>query len=132
MAQPLVRSGETELYGDGIAERYGLEGATDCRGIDYVEFKVPRGAADKIRTFYDCVFDAPTAIVTDASGGGGGGMIAIVGIPPGAPGGGPPPPRAPWSASDLSTRWVGPTKVSCSVSVMTKFRPTMATTYRCM
>ena len=79
MAQPLVRSGETELYGDGIAEQYGLEGATDCRGIDYVEFKVPRGAADKIRTFYDCVFDAPTAIVTDASGGGGG-MIAIVGI----------------------------------------------------
>jgi len=81
--QPLVRPGETELYGDGVAERYGLEGATDCRGIDYVEFRVPRGSAEKIGSFYDYAFDAPTTLVTDGAGEGEeGDAIAIVGIGP--------------------------------------------------
>mmetsp|Transcript_5345 Transcript_5345/g.10196 ORF Transcript_5345/g.10196 Transcript_5345/m.10196 type:complete len:486 (-) Transcript_5345:1184-2641(-) len=42
---------------------------TDCKGISYVEFLVPRNTADKISEFYNCVFDATTTVYHDASTG---------------------------------------------------------------
>jgi len=37
---------------------------TNCRGIQYVEFHVPPNTAAQIAEFYDCVFDAPTNLLT--------------------------------------------------------------------
>lgn len=54
------------------AEQYGTSATpstTDCKGISYVEFLVPRNTADKISEFYNCVLDATTSVFHDPSTG---------------------------------------------------------------
>jgi hypothetical protein len=55
--QPIISSDETDEWGDNIATKYGKE-ASECLGIDYVEFQCPIGTAERIALFYDSVFDA--------------------------------------------------------------------------
>lgn len=43
--------------------------STDCKGISYVEFLVPRNTAAKISEFYNCVLDATTSVYHDPSTG---------------------------------------------------------------
>ncbi len=75
--QPIIYSDKEEHiqeYQD-VANKYGLKQGqeTECRGISYVEFNVPKGfnsnnnnnKIEDLAEFYDCVFDAPTNVVTD-------------------------------------------------------------------
>jgi len=48
---------------------------TDCGGIAYVEFDIPRGTAESIAEFYECAFDAPTNVLSTPDA-----AIAIVGF----------------------------------------------------
>jgi len=60
---------DIETY-SSAAELYGLDSVDDeseCKGVSYVEFLVPRGTTEKIAEFYDCVFDATTSCFTDPS-----------------------------------------------------------------
>eukprot|EP00587_Corethron_hystrix_P008887 CAMPEP_0113314756 /NCGR_PEP_ID=MMETSP0010_2-20120614/10685_1 /TAXON_ID=216773 ORGANISM="Corethron hystrix, Strain 308" /NCGR_SAMPLE_ID=MMETSP0010_2 /ASSEMBLY_ACC=CAM_ASM_000155 /LENGTH=294 /DNA_ID=CAMNT_0000171097 /DNA_START=104 /DNA_END=988 /DNA_ORIENTATION=+ /assembly_acc=CAM_ASM_000155 len=60
-------------------EAYGIENgatATDCVGISYVEFRVPRGSAEKIAEFYRVVLGAASAVV-ESPGGKEGGFDAV-------------------------------------------------------
>lgn len=89
-SQPIVSKNDASTFGEEIAAKYGTD-ETECRGIDYVEFDVPRGTADAIAEFYDCVFDAPISVVEVETAKGGGkrrgggaepaaGRVAIVGV----------------------------------------------------
>jgi catechol 2,3-dioxygenase-like lactoylglutathione lyase family enzyme len=64
--QPFIRASETNAW-DNVATRFGMD-ETDCRGLDYIEFKCPRGTAEKIALFYDSVLDATTSVITDDEG----------------------------------------------------------------
>lgn len=60
---------DIETY-SSAAEKYGLDSVDDeseCKGVSYVEFLVPRGTTEKIAEFYDCVFDATTTCFNDPS-----------------------------------------------------------------
>lgn len=81
--QPIVYSDLEEHiqeYQD-VASKYGLlQGQeTECKGISYVEFNIQKGnnKIEDIAEFYDCVFDAPTNVVTDPRDGN---KIAIIGF----------------------------------------------------
>lgn len=63
LVQPIISPVETEAWGS-IASTYGRE-TTDCKGIDFVEFKCPLGVADRIALFYESVLDATTSVVED-------------------------------------------------------------------
>jgi hypothetical protein len=68
LRQPIVSATETDDFGD-VATQYGSAGGeSECRGIDYVEFRCPVGAAEKIAVFYDSILDATTSVVQDAKG----------------------------------------------------------------
>ena len=74
--QPLVSTIEekdVDTFG-AFATLYGME-ESECRGIEYVEFKCPVGIADKIALFYDSVFDATTSIVQDDDS-----KVAVIGF----------------------------------------------------
>jgi hypothetical protein len=74
LRQPFIRPEDTEEWGQ-VATDYGrLE--TDCKGIDYVEFRCPKGTASKIALFYESVLDATTTVVETSEGA----SIAIVAI----------------------------------------------------
>jgi catechol 2,3-dioxygenase-like lactoylglutathione lyase family enzyme len=70
LEQPVIRSSEADRWG-WVAEKYGARDGgeaedsapADCRGIDFVEFRCPRGAAEKIALFYESVLDATTSVV---------------------------------------------------------------------
>lgn len=75
--QPLVSKTaekDVDTFGEEFATQYGME-ESECRGIDYVEFKCPIGSADKIALFYDSVFDATTSIVQDNDN-----KVAVIGF----------------------------------------------------
>jgi len=86
--QPLLTSTEilnTEEYQSSIPHRFGMDDElqnTECRGINYIEFHVPRNTAALIAEFYDCVFDAPINVVTipNAPNNTGTTTIAIIGF----------------------------------------------------
>jgi hypothetical protein len=63
LRQPIIAPTETEEWGDA-AVQYGRD-ESDCRGIDYVEFKCPVGTAAKIAIFYESIFDATSSVVQD-------------------------------------------------------------------
>jgi len=68
--QPILTNQEQDVQEySTAAERFGLnkDQETDCKGISYVEFYVPRGKAALIAEFYDCVFDAASSVFTDPS-----------------------------------------------------------------
>ena len=81
--QPIVYSDNEDHINefDDIASKYGLKQGeeTECKGISYVEFNVMKGKniVENIAEFYDCVFDAPTNVVTDPRDGN---KIAIIGF----------------------------------------------------
>lgn len=68
-------------YGADVVARYGNTCQTPCRGIDYIEFFVPvlgdddGNTVEKIATFYEYFFDAPTTVARDGTS-----RIAIVGF----------------------------------------------------
>lgn len=68
--QPLLTSTDIvnrEEYQSSIPQRFGMNDdlqESECRGISYIEFHVPRNTAARIAEFYDCVFDAPTNVFT--------------------------------------------------------------------
>lgn len=64
LLQPIISPTDTEQWGKEVTARFGRH-ETDCSGIDYVEFKCPRGTADKIALFYDSVLDATVNVVQD-------------------------------------------------------------------
>jgi hypothetical protein len=71
-----------------VLERFGLfeNEETECKGISYVEFNVPKyknakygdTTIEDIAEFYNCVFDAPTNVVSDPNNDGV--QIAIIGL----------------------------------------------------
>jgi hypothetical protein len=64
--QPMIRPDETNEWGDH-ATKYGrIE--SDCRGVDYVEFLVPKGTAERIALFYESVLDVTTTCVEVEAG----------------------------------------------------------------
>jgi hypothetical protein len=66
--QPIVSSTDTDDFGD-VATQYGSAGdESECRGIDYVEFRCPVGGAEKIAVFYDSILDATTSVAQDGKG----------------------------------------------------------------
>ncbi len=68
--QPVLYKTEKDIEEyTSAAEKYGLDvdEETECKGISYVEFLVPRGITAQIAEFYDCVFDAMTTVFTDPS-----------------------------------------------------------------
>jgi hypothetical protein len=69
--QPIVYSDKEEHiheYND-VAQKYGFKQGeeSECKGISYVEFNVVKGKdkIEDIAEFYDCVFDAPTSVISD-------------------------------------------------------------------
>jgi len=69
--QPTLTSTDTRTSQDyqssDILQRFAMDDDqpdTNCRGIQYVEFYVPPNTAAQIAEFYDCVFDAPTNLLT--------------------------------------------------------------------
>lgn len=62
LRQPIVAKNDTVQW-DVIATTYGLDGETECRGIEYVEFFCPPGSASKIALFYESLLDATTNVV---------------------------------------------------------------------
>lgn len=72
---------DTEQYGSGLVERYGVASQPICQGIDYIEFFVPVHKDDdgktveKIARFYDFFFDATTTVAFDGTS-----HIAIIGF----------------------------------------------------
>jgi hypothetical protein len=63
LRQPIIAPTETDEWGD-VAVQYGRD-ESDCRGIQYVEFKCPVGTAAKIALFYESIFDATASVVQD-------------------------------------------------------------------
>jgi len=70
LRQPIVASTDIEKW-DTVATAYGIDGETECRGIQYVEFLCPPGSAGKIALFYESLLDATTNVV---------GTVAIIAI----------------------------------------------------
>lgn len=69
--QPFLTSTDVQNSEDyrssTLLQRFAMDDTlknTDCRGISYIEFYVPQNTAAQIAEFYDCVFDAPTNLVT--------------------------------------------------------------------
>jgi len=73
--QPIVKSSETDKYGDVVATKYGMEIESECRGIDYIEFNCRIRTAQKIATFYESVFDATTTVIEDQDQ-----TVALIGL----------------------------------------------------
>lgn len=81
--QPSICTSDEDIsrYGADVVGKYGSECQATCRGMDYVEFFVPVGGDDggntmeKIATFYDYFFDAPTSVICDGMS-----RVAIVGF----------------------------------------------------
>ena len=65
LRQPIVSSCDTNEWGV-IAATYGIDGETECKGIDYVEILCPPGSASKIALFYESLLDATTTVVESA------------------------------------------------------------------
>ena len=73
--QPILTATNHD-FGEPLAIQYGKD-ESDCRGIDYVEFRCPRQTAERIALFYDSVFDATTFVVENDDDGT---KIAIIGF----------------------------------------------------
>lgn len=68
--QPVISTtaADVERWGQQVVKDYGRTDAVPCcSGIAYVEFKCPRGTAEKIALFYDSVLDATTSVFADAT-----------------------------------------------------------------
>lgn len=68
--QPVISTtkADVEKWGQDVVATYGrTDSSTCCSGIEYVEFKCPRGTAEKIALFYDSVLDATTSVFEDTS-----------------------------------------------------------------
>jgi len=66
MRQPIISKDEVDTYGEEVASHYGRD-ASECRGLDYVEFDCPIGSAPKIAAFYESVLGASTHVATESS-----------------------------------------------------------------
>ena len=81
--RPSVSTSDKDIarYGADVVGKFGSKCQPTCRGMDYVEIFVPVSGDDdgrtmeKIATFYDYFFDAPTAVVRDGTS-----HVAIVGF----------------------------------------------------
>ena len=83
--QKIIRNceGDISQHGSEIVKQYCTSGGiTLCQGMDYIEFSVPVSKRDKngntmekIASFYDFFFDAPTTVVNDGTS-----NIAIIGF----------------------------------------------------
>lgn len=81
MKQPIVQKGNTqheELFGAELVNKYGRD-ETECLGIDYVEFNVPRSdngvLVTQIAQFYEYAMEAAVSVTQDGTD-----HIAIVGF----------------------------------------------------
>mmetsp|Transcript_14649 Transcript_14649/g.22656 ORF Transcript_14649/g.22656 Transcript_14649/m.22656 type:complete len:416 (-) Transcript_14649:138-1385(-) len=66
MKQPILSGKNVEEFGEAIASEYGRD-ETDCIGIDYVEFRCPRGTVPPISEFYECALGAVVDVVQDGA-----------------------------------------------------------------
>ena len=69
LRQPLLTTSSTANQWDELITHFGISitEESECRGIDYVEFRCPIGTADRIALFYDSVLDATTSVVQDTN-----------------------------------------------------------------
>jgi len=93
-SQPIVSPSNPDhvrRFGEEFVRRYGRRSssssstsssssstpdrAVECLGIDYVEFTIPPGAARRIATFYEGVFDATASVLLDGDD-----AIALIGV----------------------------------------------------
>lgn len=54
-------------FGEAIVTKYGRDNETECIGIDYVEFRCPRGTVSPISEFYECALGAVVDVVQDGA-----------------------------------------------------------------
>ena len=84
--QPIIKSNDTpnkydDMFSYEFIEKYGIQtDSTECSGIEYIEFNVPKGAAKYIAEFYQCVLNSIVTVIPSPNG-----DVAIVGCGPISP-----------------------------------------------